>query len=823
MDFYINRHNKSITAKIIITSLLACAAIFLSLYISRVTSARILSTVQQLSKPNAKIQLVNRLFRDIVILDQLQRTQALKTQPRHYTPFLKESNHIQGLLDSLRTMSLQSNTQVRRIDSMKKILYRRDYLFLKYVSMRTALLKNDTLNRQARNLSELIEKVRSRMDSNTVTTSKATRTVIDTLREEEEQQSLWNRIFSKRKTKTTQVQKQIEEELNVRTDTLALGSRGDSLAGIGRAISEMEINRTIRRNQLMKRQTELNRAGEMLIAQLMNILHDIETDELGHATQQNAMANEVVNSGIVNIGMVLIIFILGTAVLIFFIFTDIYRSNQNRRELIAAKVEAEEAGQVKQRFLANMSHELRTPLQTIIGISEQIRMVSQPPQQDLENIHQSSLHLLQIVNEVLDYSRIISGKFLLEDKPFNMHRVLDEVKEMIQVQLALKHLHLHCDISIPEDSYYSGDPFRLKQILLNLLGNAVKFTDKGSVSLSVKEEALQDNTTMFTFIVKDTGVGIAAADLAIIFNQFEQGSNLHQQQGTGLGLSIVKALVDLLQGTIQADSEPGEGTTFTLSIPYEKANAIAEEAAAPQMPGTYKEHVWVVDDDLFILQLCDSILNKHSIPHTCFSSAQEVLQTPFPPDLGIVFLDIRMGEMDGITLCHHLKERPSISTPVYIALTAQALPDEREAILQKGFDGLVMKPFLEQDFINAIYKQGAGTPHNLQPSVDLSAIYTMADGDEGLVKSVLQSFVSETEKDMMAIRHSIAANDAYQLAEAFHRLAGRCGQLGAATLAYKLRTMEIALREDPGTIHKVAVDMETVYKEITAMMKAING
>ena len=813
------KHNKSLAGKIILTCLLACGAIFLSLYISKFTFSKILDTVDQLARPNTKIQLVNDLFRDVVKLDHLQRNQAIQTADTTYNPFIKESHHLYEMLDSLRGMSQQDVPQVRRIDSMKKILNRRDLLFLKYVKLHRDLVRNDTLATEVKNLSEMIDKARIGMDSNLVTTSRATKTTIDTVKQEEKKLSLWKRIFSRRKTQVKQVQTQVEEELKVRIDTVGLGNKGDSLAKIGKAISEVETNRISRRTQLRSKQAELNLTGDILITELISILNDIERDELANDMGQNAVANRVVNEGIAQISLVLIIFIACIVILILLIFSDISSSNKYRKQLIVAKEEAEEAGLVKQRFLANMSHELRTPLQTIIGVSEQIRAVREPKPQDLENIHQSSLHLLQIVNEVLDYSRIISGKYVLENKPFNMCRLLSEVKEMIQVQLALKQLRLKFDVSIPEGNYYSGDPFRLKQVLLNLLGNATKFTIKGGVSFSASARILPDGRSLFTFIVKDTGVGIAAADIQVIFNEFEQGTNSNRKPGTGLGLSIVKAMVDILQGTIKAESEPGTGTTFTCSIPYSRAEPIKNAPNLLPAVASYKGHIWLVDDDPFILQLCDGVLNKHNIAHTCFNSANEALATKFPDDLNIVFLDIRMAEMDGITLCNRLRERAVTRIPRYIAFTAQAFPDEQEAILKRGFDDLLVKPFLENDFINAIAGYSA-TSNNTSISLDLSAVHKMTGNDEQLLHLVLHSFITETEHDVATVRKSILNKDSYELAEALHKLAGRCGQLGAISLSHRLRMMEMALHEHK-EISDVIAETDEVYAGLDGMIKAI--
>jgi len=820
--FSIKKNNKSIVVKIVITCLLACGATFLSLYISRFTFKRILSTVDQLSKPNTKIQLVNDLFRNVVELDQLQRHQALKEVPTQYNPFLKESRHLQMMLDSLRGMSLENKTQVVRIDSMKKILYERDLLFLRYIKLHGALVKNDTLATEIKNLSGLIETARSHIDSNLITTSRATKTVIDTLNPEEEKQTLWNRIFSRKKPQARQVQRQVQEELNVRIDTVKIGSSGDSLTKLGMAITKVESNRIARRDLLMKKQAELNRVGDMLIAQLISILKDIEAGEVARAAAKNTMANRLVDNSMNNITIVLVLFVLATVVLVVFIFSDIAQSNRYRRQLIIARDEAEEAGLVKQRFLANMSHELRTPLQTIIGIAEQVKNNPHPKAQDLQNIYQSSHYLLQIVNEVLDYSRIISGKYTLEYKPFNMYTLLMEVKEMISVQLDIKQLTLNYNIQISPDNYYSGDSFRLKQILLNLLGNAVKFTDHGSVSLSVSETTQADNTSVFTIIVADTGSGIKEAELMQVFNQFEQGSNVHKRSGTGLGLSIVKSLVDLHDGTIALDSIIGEGTQFTVTLPFRKAdNVVTNPVAYVPVKNGYQGHVWVVDDDTFILQLCHTILDKYHIAHTCFSSVEEVLQTPFPQDITVVLMDIRMPVIDGIALCSMLRERNVATQPVYIALTAQALPDEQDAILNKGFDALVMKPFLEQDLLNAIYMyERVPQKDTAEVLLDLSSVHKMVGDDKEMLQDSLHSFLIETEKDIAAMKESLESKDSQMLADIFHKLAGRFGQLGITQFTDELRSREIALRNGQG-IEDALMDINDILGKLYSVTDAI--
>lgn len=808
-------HNSAIKGKVIIASLLACIAVGASLYISKFTFGKILTTVDSLARPNIKLQLVNTVFKDVVGLDQLQRRQVLDRRAANYNPLLMESEQLQHRLDTLRSMSLQSTTQVVRIDSMKKLLYQRDLLFLKYFKLRTALVKNDTLAGQVGKLGDLIAAAKHNIDKNLVTTRRATKTTIDTI-DDESKTTLWKRVFNKRKPR--QVQKQVEEVLNVRMDTVQMGNSGDSLARIGLSISRIAHSSQSQRDVLQQWQAALNAAGSKLIDQLADILTDIEAEELAHDTQQNAAANKLVRKGVTNITIVLVILIIGIIVLIYRIFADIAQSNQYRRELVTAKEAAEAAGLVKQRFLANMSHELRTPLQTIVGVSEQIRNDIRPQPQALENIYQSSLHLLQIVNEVLDYSRIISGKYTLEVKPFNMQTLLGEVREMIQVQVATRQLTLHYNIAIDGSANYLGDPFRLKQILLNLLGNAVKFTDVGSVTLAVTEYTPEDENTLFTFRVSDTGIGMQPEDLEVIFNEFEQARNAGHREGTGLGLSIVHTMVALQHGTINVASTPGKGTEFTVVLPYTKTDTIVDKPDVA-IARTHAGHVWVVDDDRFILNLCDTILAKYGIAHTCFSSALLALDTPFPADICTVFLDVRMAEMDGVTLCRNLQKRDSTIRPKYVALTAHAFADEQQDILRSGFDDLVVKPFLEHDFMEAIEEQ---QPAQQPLYIDLSTIIKMTGRDEEIVTLSLQSFIEECQQDIADARQNLQSGDTEALADTLHKLAGRCGILGLHPLYHTIRGAEVALRTDPN-LDNVRHNMAGIYTHVAAVIHTLLG
>lgn len=825
------RFSGAIYGKIIIAFLLGCITIALSWGISKVAFRKMLGTVQQLSAPNKKLRLVNNLFRDVVQLDQLQRTQALRDKKKPYNPFLKESAQLQRMLDTLSEGSSTSSKQFSRIDTLKKLLKQRDKLFVSYLQLRVELLNDSDLSTQLKNLAHEISQNTVQTDSNVITTeNKVTTTTIVPLdsmlaapEEQPEKRSLWDKLFgSKKKTAAPPpLQKLIKEELKVKVDTLALVREDSLITDLSDAIQAIESKRQNNRNTLLKRELAFTQAGNVLINKMLVILQDIESEEIKQVEQNNLAATALVNNSIHQTSLILIGFMIGAAALVFLIITDIARSNRYRKQLIVAKEEAEHLGQVKQRFLANMSHELRTPLQTIIGFSEQLRAQKNPQPADIDIIYRSSRHLLQIVNEVLDYSRIVSGKFSFSNKPFDVLGLLTEITETIYPLAEKKRLAFVFEHDLPASLSVSGDAFRLKQILYNLLGNAIKFTREGAVTLRVNHSASGENT-IFHFAVTDTGIGIDPTDMQRIFNQFEQAeeSDNTNFQSTGLGLSIVRALVNQQNGTISVSSQKGIGSTFTVDLTFANGNA-AEQKLLPAHNVTDVGKIWVVDDDPFILQLCSMILQKHHMLHQCFDRPEDALNASVDDAVKTMFLDIRMPGINGIELLHSLKEKYKDKNIRFIALTAQALPDEQERILAEGFDAILRKPFLEADFISMLQSGHATNDNNNTEKFDFSALQKMIGDDPVVFRNVLTSFIHETEQDLDTLNQSITLQDFAATSEPLHRLAGRCGQMGFKDISRLLRQTEIAIRS--GKMEGAPATLQTLTERLQTLVQAMHG
>ncbi|MBL7713413.1 MAG: response regulator [Chitinophagaceae bacterium] len=782
------KYSRSLSGKIIIALLAACGTLLISWAVMNRSFQRIKQPVKRMSEPNPQLRIVNRLLKDVIYLDQLQRLQASSGNIKNYRPFLEQSARIRSSLDSLYILTGANAIRRRRIDTMRSLLTQRDKVFFRYLNLRQGFLENDSLNNKLRLLSEVVSKSALKTDSNIFTSeSRISATTIEDSNShvEEEKKGFWDKLFKRRKNpERREVRHMILEQLKISVDTSLLLHEDSMISQLSQSISAVENERQQSRNTLLRQRVRLDNAGQNLISQLLVMLSEMEHNELRTIEQNNLLATQIIDRGLNRISMILIAFVLLIVILSILIFTDISKSNQYRKELILARDEAEKLGQLRGRFMANMSHELRTPLQAIIGFAEQMKQDADERTRKNSNIiFQSANHLLHVVNEVLDYSRINANKLVIESKIFSVKEVTDSVIETIGIQARQKQLSFSSDTGGVDDTLYYGDPYRLKQILFNLLGNAIKFTERGGISLEVARKVYKRHTA-FTFRIADTGIGIPAENHEKIFEHFEQLETDYLQHGTGLGLNIVKNLVAQQNGSISLESTPGQGSVFSVSLAYSPVKP-KQDNSRQQVAASFDACVWIIDDDRTILQLCSMILQRYGIRHQCFQAADEVLKAALPEDLEIIFTDIRMPRTDGFELKNLLQQRLETRQRIrFIALTAQSMPEERARIMDSGFDALLVKPFLEKELTDLIYS--GNTP--------------VADKGPAGTEDIFRIFVAETTSDLAALRHALQQHDTAAQAAVLHRLAGRLGQLGLKDQSRAARRLEIGLlREEHHT------------------------
>jgi hypothetical protein len=489
---------------------------------------------------------------------------------------------------------------------------------------------------------------------------------------------------------------------------------------------------------------------------------------------------------------------------------DITTRIQAEAALKDAMRNTEQAARAKELFLANMSHEIRTPMNGILGLASLMAKTSLSAQQEeyLSIIQESARHLLKIVNDVLDLEKIVEGKLELERLPFAVAQKIELAVSFFKYKIEEKGLLLQLKHTIPSDLYLEGDQFRLTQVVNNLMSNALKFTNSGSIVVEASCEASSDGIRMLRFIVQDTGIGISAKDQQRIFNPYVQAdsSTARQYGGTGLGLSIAHRLVSLMDGSIQVRSREGEGSRFEVCIPMPIAAAPAQAAVVPVQESTAHLqglHLLIAEDTAFNQLILQHLLQAWGCTYKVVENGADALAAVQEEHFDIVLMDIQMPIMDGLEATRQIRrlaDENKRSVPI-IALTAHALKGDVATYLKCGMNDCVTKPF-EEAWLQQVVARCAGrapqpaevalsSSVQLPAMADFSKLEQMARNNAKMMTDLLQVFVDTTPGKMQELRQAIEMADIAAARQHFHKLKPSLRMLGGDAM----RQLVLALDE----------------------------
>ncbi|MDN5216897.1 ATP-binding protein [Fulvivirgaceae bacterium BMA12] len=508
------------------------------------------------------------------------------------------------------------------------------------------------------------------------------------------------------------------------------------------------------------------------------------------------------------------------------------------RELISARKKAEEASRAKAEFLSTMSHEIRTPLNAVIGITHLLQ--NESPRKDqkeyLETLKFSSENLLALVNDVLDYNKIVEGKIQMEEIDFDLKELTMGIKHSFILKAAEKNVDFKVTIDDDVPTFLKGDKVRIAQVLNNLVGNAIKFTEKGHIDLTVSLGENTKKAACINFSVADTGIGIPKDKLDSIFDRFTQASSDISRKfgGTGLGLAITRKLLELLTSEIHVESEYGKGSRFYFSLCLQKCEVYGNQMAKNQRVNNPAERnlrglrVLLVDDNQVNQLVASEFLKRWNVQLRVASSGKMAVDIVKKNDFDLILMDLQMPAMDGYTASKAIKEIVGKDSIPVVALTANTLQEVQKEVRNTGMCDIITKPF-DPNELYAKLSQYTGKHPGVHQEKELwqadglnitdnIKLHEIVQGNDQFLRSIVTSFVAELGSFKDKYRETLQKGNLKNFKAAKHKISPSLKLFEAKPLESLINIGESLLTTDTKTGIKLGSHVQEVHNQIEKMM-----
>jgi signal transduction histidine kinase/HPt (histidine-containing phosphotransfer) domain-containing protein/FixJ family two-component response regulator len=790
----------SLQYKIGFLLLIAVSIVILIGYVSYQSLSSIVSSIHVDAQPDYTLIRLKEISIELEKAENSIRLYTLSKDEKYLNPYYKAIFRIDEKINLLKNNNPNDSALLNGIDSISWLIGEKYLLWGHLVELH----ETDSTKGQLQSLSDELMK-------------------IDTISKNHEQQSLFKRLFKSRESELLVDHKQLADKVT------AVESQSEQL---NERLREEELKLAVTNNRLTSR-----------IYALMQELEKMKRNELAQKAEN---ADQLAKKTYRWLLFFLVTVLLLSLVVVFIVARFIRKTIASQKALEHSKLEAERLAKIKEIFTANVSHEIRTPLNAIYGFLEQVDMHSleDDNRNKLNVVKTSSKNLLRIVNDVLDFSKLQSGKLTLEKSHYSIRSLVDEIFILFNESALNNQSVLSVNIDPDVSEAYYSDPFRLKQVVTNLVGNAIKFTRNGKILIDVSEENKTPEDALLVIRVSDTGIGIAAEKLELIFDDFTQGDAGTTQKygGTGLGLSIVKKILELYGGNIQVESHVHKGSIFTCRIPQ----AIGNLAEVPtentliffEPPAELNQYrVLIADDEEYNRLLLKTILNKWNMPFEEAVNGIDAIEKLKGDRFRLALLDIRMPGIDGLKAAKFIREtikKDSSELPL-VAITAAYSADECKMYKEHGFDEIVQKPFNEGELLRIICSlvglsskiKQTKTPLTRSKSkpkgkLDLSELNHISNGDQAFVKEMLETFLKSYQDGLKSIDEKVITNEYNFIAEIAHKICSPCRHLGADELWRLTKQLENECKKEGqnNNISKLVEDLKTEFLEVEDQIKS---
>lgn len=802
---------------LLIVLIVCVSGIFLYKNISAIAK-----NVETSAKAETRHSLVLRqILIDIGEAENSVKSYNLTYDKEHLISFYNSISSFESKIEELEKSKKYSKHEKYVIDNVTQLAEKRFELLKQQLYLDDEEKITDELNTISRKIDEAYTK-NAALES-------ASYTPTLTAANPEKKESFFKRLFGK-KTKAEDSLKTITPQALASKEVQSEKIQGELKSTVNK-VKGLQLEKLAERKSV---ELQLSKEGQTIVNQIRKLAAEIESQENVQALKKIDSAKREMNT----IQRFAIVFSVIVSLLLIFVGYLITNYVRKKKEyelaLITAKRSAEDLAKTKETFLANMSHEIKTPLNAIYGFTEQVLNSNLNSQQheQLSIVKKSADYLSKLVNNILSYSKIQAGKAHIDNVSFNLKEELGDVELLFLEQTKKKSLNLifEKDENVPD--HINCDLTKLKQILFNLIGNAIKFTEKGSVEVLVKKTELNSKPALF-IRVRDTGIGISKEKLPDLFNEYAQANSTlsKRYEGTGLGLVITKKLIEQMGGTINLDSKERLGTTVETVVPYSEVSQPPEGNGANHSISNLQKSlkgkkILIVDDEDFNRLLLKSILSKYKVIITEASDGNKSVLLTSDHSYDFIIMDIQMPDKNGIEACIEIRKNNK-QVPIF-ASSAGINEEKISEYLNVGFSGFVHKPFTEQELLETLMKQLSSAPNDLfitgdvndqkhiSSKANISNLQTVYDNDEDFKKELIAIFLKSISNALTDITNACAQRKWVQAADAAHKAMPPCKHFDADDLYRSFKYFE-NLRNSIPDNHEMQLNLEQLKQEIESV------